>query len=227
MEVAEHILLESDLREVPEPRAARKVHARIAFRSRLRRRSIQLEIIDYYYLAVRSQSHSGPMEYVVDLRFVDLPRVSRHIAWRWILASVLLTGLVYGIMRVGATAPPWWPQHWIAACAALTGAWALATLVAVYRTTVTIRLFSTDGAAKLLEYTAGLGTLRGVRRFIAKVAAHVQLAAAARRNTKGQHLRDAMREHARLKELGVLSEPQYESAKARILGRHAPTARLR
>jgi hypothetical protein len=34
-----------------------------------------------------------------------------------------------------------------------------------------------------------------------------------------------MREHARLKELGVLGEPEYESAKARILGKHSLAAR--
>jgi hypothetical protein len=66
MRIAEHILLESDLREVPNFRAARKVHARIGFRSRLRRRFLQLEIIDYYYLAVRSRSRSTSLEYVLD-----------------------------------------------------------------------------------------------------------------------------------------------------------------
>jgi hypothetical protein len=55
---------------------------------------------------------------------------------------------------------------------------------------------------------------------MAKVAAHVRLAGADRRSTKAAHLRDAMREHSRLKQLGVLREPEYESAKARILGRH-------
>jgi hypothetical protein len=221
MQIAEHILLESDLREVPDLRAARKVHARIAFRSRLRRRCVQLEIIDYYYLSVRSYSRSTSLEYVLDLRFVDTPRVSRHISWRWITASLVLTVLTYALVQLGHASPPWWQRHWLSVCAAVAGAWAVATLVAVYRTTATARLLSTSGAAKLLEFTGGLGTLHGVRRFMAKVAAHVRLAAAARRNTKAAHLRDEMREHARLKDLGVLSEPEYESAKARILGNHS------
>jgi hypothetical protein len=224
MEVAEHILLESDLREVPDPRAPRKVHARIAFRSRLRRRFLQLEIIDYYYLAVRLQSRSSSREYVLDLRFVDTPRLARHVAWRWITAACLLTSLAYGIMQLGHAAPPRWQGHRLAAYATVAGAWAVTILVAVYRTTATVRLFSTDGAAKLLEYTGGLGSLRGVRRFMAKVAAHVRLAAGARRSSNPEHLRDEMREHARLKELGVLSEPEYESAKARILRKHSPAA---
>jgi len=222
--VAEHILLESDFREVPDLRAPRKLHARIAFHSRLRRRSMQLEIIDYYYLAVRSQSRSGSLEYVLDLRFVEAPRMSRHISWRWITASLLLAGVAYAILHFGRAPAPWWQRHWLSVCAAVIGACAAATLVAVYRTTATIRLFSTDGAARLLEYTGGLGALRGVRGFTAKVAAHVRLAAAARRGTRAEHLRDEMREHARLRELGVLSEPEYESAKARILGKHSPAA---
>jgi hypothetical protein len=222
---AEHILLESDFREVPDAHAARKVHARIAFRSRLRWRSLQLEIFDYYYLSVRSQSRSSRLDYVLDLRFVGVPQVSRHVAWRWITASLLLMGVAYGILKFGHSAPPWWQRNWLFACAALAGAWAVATLLAIYRTTDTVRLFSTGGAAKLLEYTGGIGTLRDVRGFMAKVAAHIRLAAAARRSTSAKHLRDELREHARLKTLGALSEPEYESAKACILGKHSRPAR--
>jgi hypothetical protein len=58
MPTTEHILLESDSRPVPDLRDARRVHARIEFRSPLRRRVLQLEIIDYYYLSIRSHSRS-------------------------------------------------------------------------------------------------------------------------------------------------------------------------
>ena len=223
--VAEHILLESDVCEVPDLRAARKVHARIAFRSRLRGRITQLEIIDYYYLSVRSYSRTGSLEYVLDLRFVDTPRVSRHISWRWITASVLLTALTYAILQLGPLAPQWWQRYTLPLCAAVMGAWAVATLLAVYRTTETVRLFSCVGAARLLDCTGGLGTVRGLRRFMAKVTAHIRLAAEARRTTQAANLRDEMREHARLKQIGVLGEAEYEPAKARILGRHSPAPR--
>ena len=227
MSSVEHILLESDFRQVPDLRDARKVHARIAFRSRPRRRFVQLEIIDYYYLSVRSQSRAAKLEYVLDLRFVDTPHVSRHISWRWIKASasLLLTSLAFGLMKLGPSAPQRLHRYWLIVCAAVIGAWTVTTFLAVYRTTETVRLFSTDGAVRLLECTGRLGTLRDVRRFMAKIAAHVQLAAAARRSRKAAHLRDAMREHLRLRDLGVLSEPAYESAKARILGKHSPAMR--
>lgn len=221
--VAEHILLESDLREVPVRGSARKVHAGVAFRSRLRRRSLQLEIIDYYYLCVRCCSRSTRLEYVLDLRFVGTPQLTRHISWRWITAAMLLAMLLaYGIATPDVPTLPRWQRHWFEVYGAIVGAWVVVTLVAAWRTTTTVRLISTDGAATLLEYTSGLGTLRGVRRFMAKVAAHIRLAAAARRGTRAAHLRDAMREHARLRELGALSGPQYESAKTHILGQHSP-----
>jgi hypothetical protein len=226
MPIAEHILLESDFHQVPDLRAARKVHARITFRSRLRGRFTQLEIIDYYYLSVRAYSRSSRLEYVLDLRFAATPRVSRHIAWRWITASLLLLALTCGIMQLGSLAPQWWQRFSLPLCAALTGTWAVATLLAAYRTTETVVLLSSVGAARLLDCTGGLGTVRGLRRFMAKVAAHVQLAAAARGTTRAAQLRDEMREHVRLKHIGVLRDPEYESAKARILGRHSAGSKI-
>jgi hypothetical protein len=74
----------------------------------------------------------------------------------------------------------------------------------------------------LLEFTGGLGTFRVARLFIAKLSAHIRLAAGARRRTKTEHLRDEMREHLRLKEIGVLSAEEYEQSKARILKQHSP-----
>ena len=225
MPTTEHVLLESDFRQVPDLRDARSVHARIEFRSRLRRRVLQLEIIDYYYLSVRSHSRSILLEYVLDLRFVDAPRRLRHIAWRWLTFSLLLMTLALGIAsRTDSSAIPWWQHHWLAVCVTVIAVWACATLVGVYRTTETVSLFSTDGAAKLLECTGGLGTFQVFRGFMAKLAAHIRLASAARRRTKAEHLRDEMREHLRLKEIGVLSAEEYETAKARILDQHSHAA---
>jgi len=223
MPTTEHILLESDFRHVPDVRAARRVHARIEFRSRLRRRVLQLEIIDYYYLSVRSYSGAILLEYVLDLRFVDAPRRLRHIAWRWITFSLLLIALALGIAsRIGSSATPWWQHDWLPVCVTVTVVWAFATLVGVYRTTEIVSLFSTYGAARLLECTGGLGTFRVFRGFMAKLAAHILLASAARRRTKAEHLRDEMREHLRLKENGVLTAGEYETAKVRILRQHSP-----
>ena len=222
MPKTEHILLESDTREVPDLRDARTVHSRIEFRSRLRRRVLQLEIIDYYYLSVRSRSRTGMLEYVLDLRFVDAPRRYRHISWRWITFSLVFAVLAVGIAsRIDLSAMRWWQRNWLPVSGTLIGVWAIATFVAVYRTSETFSLLSMHGAARLLECSGGLGTFRVFRPFMAPLAAHIRLAAGARRHTKAEHLRDEMREHLRLKEIGALSLGEYEKAKARILGQHS------
>jgi len=218
----EHILLESEVREVPVLRDARLVHARIEFRSRLRRRILQLEIIDYYYLSVRLRSRAMLLDYVLDLRFLGAPQRLRHIAWRWIAFALVFMALALGIAwRISLSTTPWWLHDWLTPCVAAFGVWALAALVAAYRTTETVTLVSHNGAASLLDCTGGLGTFRVFRHFMAKLTAHIQLAARARRSTKAEHLRDEMREHVRLKEIGVLSAGEYEKAKVRILAQHS------
>lgn len=223
MPPAEHIVLESDVREVPDLRAVRRVHADLEVRSRLRRCVLQLRVIDYYYLAVRSRSPSAELEYVLDLRFVaGLPQLSRHVASRWITGALGLLVVTLGMGAwIGSSAMPWWRHEALGACAAVTGCWALTTLIAAYRTTETVRLLSTHGQARLLEFTGGLGTQRAVRRFMPKLAAHLRLAASARRATRAEQLRDEMREHQRLRKLGVLGTADYEASKARILAQHA------
>jgi len=216
MTATEHILLESDLREVPELRDARKSHGRIALRSRLRRHVLYLEIIDYYYLSVRSHTGARALEFSLDLRFARAPQFSRHIAWRWMAASLALIVVPTAIALAIRTS---------AVSLAVAALWAGTTFVCLYRTTETIRLISTCGAARLLEFTGGPGTFRALRPFVAKLMAHLRLASAARRPTKAEHLRDEMREHQRLRELGVLSVSDYEASKARILGQHAPARR--
>ena len=225
MSKTEHILLESDDREVPDRRAARKVHAHLIFRSRLRRRTFALDIIDYHFLAVRiSRAQSVVSEYVLDLRFGDPAlRRSRHIAWRWITATGVLAMLLAAtVWRIGSSSVPWWHHDWLPVCATMFGLTACAGLVSVYRTTENLTLQSVHGQARLLECTGGLGTLRAIRPFTAKLAAHIQISIGARRGSKAEHLRDEMREHFRLKEGGVLAEEEYAVSKMRILGTHAP-----
>src|SRR5678816_2325294 len=116
MRATEHILLESDEREVPALRTARAIHARLHVRSRLRRRTIDLALIDYFYLSVRTCRSSGAVsQYVLDLRFVDpAPQQSRHIPSRWITATVALTALTLAVAWwIGSSSTVWWRHSWL------------------------------------------------------------------------------------------------------------------
>jgi hypothetical protein len=223
MAASEHILLESDERKVPHPRCSRKVHARIQLQSRLRRGSLQLELIDYYYLVVRSyRSHSVASEYTLDLRFADSSlAMSRHFASRWFMAALLLGVLAGAIaFRIASSAAP---AGWLVACGIVSAMAVAAAIVCVYRTTETIAMYSAHGRAKLFQFTSGFGAQKGFRLFTNKLAAHIKLAIAARRPMRSEHLRDEMREHFRLRETGVLSVEEYEASKARILAEHPPS----
>jgi len=224
MRATEHILLESDAREVPQLRTARKVHSRLRIRSWLPRRAIELTLLDYYYLSVRTwQSRRTVSQYVLDLRFADPGlRLSRHVAWRWMIASVVLATLAVAIASwISSSSTTWWRHDWLPLFGGLAGLAACTALVSIYRTTQTLALFSVNGQARLLAFTGRLGTFRAVRRFSQQLAAHLQISVAARRSSKAEHLRDEMREHFRLKDAGVLSEQEYEVSKGRILGRHS------
>jgi hypothetical protein len=221
-QTSEHILLEAEERAVPAWDRARITHAAWQRRSRLRLHRLELAIIDYYYLAVRTRRSGSRHEYVLDLRCVERSmRARRHIAWKWLLATLALASIAaFGTRAVlAAAALHGWP-HRLLLCAAAFGSTAGAGLVCAWRTTETLSLRSLHGGVTLLEFTGGLGTLRSSRTFARKLAAHIQLALADRKSRRAEFLRDEMREHFRLREAGVLSQEQYEASKARILAAH-------
>ena len=224
MLATEHILLESDERTVPELRFARKIHSRLQLNSTVRRRATELALIDYYYLSVQTRRPGRPMsKYVLDLRFADPQlRLSKHIAWRWMMASAVLSTLAAGVASwIFASSSPWWQHDWLPVLGTLSALALGAGFVGFYRTTMTLSVFSVNGQARLLELTGGVGTFRAIRRFDKALTAHVRASIRARRRSRAEHLRDEMREHLRLKEAGVLSQEEYEISKRRILARHA------
>ncbi len=91
----EHILLESDERDVPTLETARRIHARISLPGGSWRPSLELALIDYFYLSVRTtRARSAGSRYVVDLRFVDpAPGLSRRLPWSWIAAGAVFLAL--------------------------------------------------------------------------------------------------------------------------------------
>jgi hypothetical protein len=219
----EYVVLESEEEHaVPQPHKPRRRHARVDIPDRFRRRVLTLTIIDYFYLTVRvHRSQSVLAEYVLDLRFVDPSvRRSRHIATRWLVATLVLVALAVAIgLRVQGSAAP---GNWLVACLIASALAVAAGFVCAYRTTETVAVFSIHGRARLFEHTGMLGMSRALRPFLIKLSAHMRIAAAARRPSKALHLRDEMREHARLHETGVLSKLEYEAGKVRILAEHAP-----
>jgi hypothetical protein len=226
MSGVEHILLESDERDVPTLETARRVHARIALPAGRWKPALELALIDYYYLSVRTaRSRDAGHCYVLDLRFVDpAARLGRRVPWPWIgVGAVFLSAAYLGAREIAASSVPWWRHEWLPATSVFLAAAAAALCVAAHRVAETLTLFSAHGRAKLMCHAGGLGTLRAFRRFLPRLEAHLRIACARRRGG-AEHLRDEMREHFRLRQAGALTEAEYEAAKRRILSTHGHSA---
>jgi hypothetical protein len=222
----EHILLESDERDVPTLESARRIHARIVLPGDRWRPALELTLIDYFFLSVRT-ARARKARYVVDLRHADpAVRLARQVPRSWIaVAAAFLLLAVLGVRGIAESSTPWWQHELLSATVAFFAVAAAAVYAAVHRIAETVTLSSTYGRAKLLSHAGGPGTLRAFRMFLPRLEAHLRIAGA-RRRAGAEHLRDEMREHFRLKEAGALTEAEYEAAKRRILATHglAPAA---
>jgi hypothetical protein len=222
---AEHISLESadDLLAPLARQPRRKVRSSYKLRSPVRGYETEVAILDEHYVAVRSvRPHVQPTQYELDLRFVNARPVRvRRIAWFWL-------SLTAGFALLGAAAL-WslWPvagENWrnpILLTALVTMAASLAAaFMFIRRTTESLEFVSVHGGITLVGVTGGIGSARAGRRFFVELIKNINAAKAARQQQRAQFLRDEMREHSRLRDLGAISAEQYEASKARILGAH-------
>jgi hypothetical protein len=221
---AEHVYIESDVSEIPDPRKVRNVQASLRLSSRWRGCSTSLDVFEKRFLAVRSKRPRAALKhYALDLRFVNpTPERQRHVPWKCLRTAAGLVLLSLGVWWwMKQSALPFSENPWLPAWALIVSATACTALLSAYRMTETITFSSVHGRARLFDIVGGLGAFHAARAFEAELSAHIQRAAAIRGATRAQQLRDEMREHYRLQQHGVLTMPEYEESKARILQQHA------
>lgn len=204
-------------------RALRKVRCDYALASKLRGCVTKLALLEDHFLSVQMvRLDSEPKKYEFDLRFANAkPVIVRHIAWFWMAIGISLASL-------GAAAL-WllWPQtpaDWIdpVPLTALAAFLAAAGSVVMFlrRTTESLEFCSVHGQVTLVSVTGAIGSTHDGKRFFIELIKSIGAAKAARPQPAHQFLRDEMREHHRLRELGALTEAQYEASKSRILAAH-------
>jgi hypothetical protein len=124
-----------------------------------------------------------------------------------------------GLLATWTDAGRWSSPIFLAALVMLLAS-AGATILCLRRTLESLEFVSMHGGATLISAVGGIGSARTGKRFFVELIKSINAAKAARPQERPQLLRDEMREHHRLRELGVLSEQQYEQSKARILASH-------
>jgi hypothetical protein len=221
---AEHVLIESDVSEVPDPRRVRNIQASLKVLSRWRGCQTTLDIFEKRFIAIHSKRPRASLKhYALDLRFIDpTPERRRHIPWRCLQVTAVLALLAAGAWwSMNRATLPFHENPWLPAWALIVCATVFTGLLSIYRMTETMTFRSVHGRVRLFDIVGGLGAFHAVREFEAQLKAYIQKAIGTRRATHAQDLRDEMREHYRLQQHGVLSMPEYEESKARILQQHA------
>lgn len=223
---AEHISIESghdDSFATQKKRPHRKTRVSYTLASKLRGCVTQLALLEDHFLSVQlARPDSEPKKYDFDLRFATAkPVIVRYIAWFWIALAASLALLASGALWM------LWPQSaagWLNP-APITAAVALlaavgSVLMFLRRTTESLEFISVHGGVTLVSVTGAIGSAREGKKFFVELIKSINAAKAARPQPPQQFLRDEMREHHRLRELGVLTEEQYETSKSRILAAH-------
>jgi hypothetical protein len=221
---AEHIHIEAEPDAVAAPAILRrrKVRASYALKSRLRGCETEVEIHDDHFAAVRIvRPDAEPRKYEVDLRFADpRPVRVRSIAWFWLTLggclALLATG---GFWAAWGSNAAWSGPVLLTALITLLAAGG-AMILFVRRTVESLEFVSVHGGATLVSVVGGIGSARAGKDFFIELIRSINAAKAERRQELPQFLRDEMREHHRLRELGVISDEQYQHSKARILASH-------
>ncbi len=220
----EHIHIEAEPGTVAAPPALRrrKVRSSYTLKSRLRGCETEIAILDDHYIAVRTvRPDAQQRKYEVDLRFANpKPVLVRSISWFWLgLCACLLLLAAGGLWFTWSDAARWSSPIFLTALAALAAA-SGTTIMFLRRTVESLEFVTMHGGATLVSVTGGIGSARSGKRFFIDLIKSINAAKAQRRQERPQLLRDEMREHHRLRELGVLTEQQYEQSKARILASH-------
>jgi hypothetical protein len=222
---AEHISIESEPDVVLSGGTQRRRGIRCSYSlsSRLRGCQTELSISEDYYLSVHSVRPNQPaLRYEVDLRFASPKPVRvRRVSWFW-LALALTLGILGGgaLWLLPARAQSaWLDPIFLTAIFTLLAAAAAAYLF-LRRTSEALEFTSMHGGATLVSVIGGIGSARSGKRFFVELIKSINAAKITRPQQLGQLLRDEMREHHRLRELGILSQEQYEQSKARILSAH-------
>lgn len=218
----EHVELESEPSLAVDPKKAKAVAGPFAINDSLRSCATRLTFLEGHLLDVRARRRKQSLGYWLDLRFVaPEPVVIRQVAWRSLqvaLAFVLLAVASYFAPAVFGQ--PGWSSVALPATVILATATVCTLALAWHRTRETLQFRSLHGGAPLFEITAGLGLRRQAQVFEAEFVRRIEQARQEWGQPRTHHLRDEMREHHRLHQLGILSTQHYEAGKRAILGAH-------
>lgn len=216
MQQAEHIYIASEDSANPAT-AARTLRETVVLRNPIRHAGAELALFEEGFLKVTAL-HKGNADepFFLDLRFIDpVPKLERVIAVRWLLAALgcgTVAALAGFLMRFDAL-------HLFAAIA-LGGAalgTAITLYVGLYLSHERTRFCTLHGRVAVLELIANFGAVKKYRALVPTLSHAIEEAAERIGVDTAAYLRAEMREHYRLRGIGVLDTDECAKGTGRIL----------
>lgn len=198
----------------PEPR---EIDDEVEIRDRLRGRITRVRLYAEGWADIETERRGRrSTHHRIDLKFLDAaPERSRHCPVRLLKAASILAAVTALLALPAAVG---WLRD-ITLTAAILGALATLSLLAVvfYSTQEKIVFHTLHGRADAIHFGAGLGTMRRFHKLVPKLIAAIARAADAAPEDTMVYLRAEMREHYRLRGIGVLTSEQCSESTGRIL----------
>lgn len=189
--------------------------------SKLRGIYRQLSIFNdtHCYQSIKNK-HQRKYKYRLNLAYLDpRPFRSRHVAWRWLYASLALWGVDAGLIFSGLLSDASIIVLGLFICSTVA---ALMTLLAFfYFTHDTIYFRSQFGKIRLMDLMNKNPDNEKFRDFINKLVIQINTSKSASNKNNSQLLAAELQQLRRLKDETVIDEEEYESAKKLIFAHDA------
>jgi hypothetical protein len=212
----EHISIGSE--DVSDPKSASRVREHIELRNRLLHTVTEVTLYEEGVVEIVEQTRGERGDaFRLDLQYLDpIPSIRFTLAKSafWVaLAAAAFSGLATLLAdflpRIGPAAVV------AAVLAAVTAIGAAA--VGVYRSHEIVEFYTLHGRARVLRLVANVGAIKRFRSFVPRLSAAIEESAERIVHDASAYLRAEMREHYRLRGVGVLSRDACADGTGRIL----------
>ena len=173
------------------------------------------------YQAIKNK-HKRKYKYRVDLLFLD-PRAfrERKIAWNWLYGSIGLTFIGVVMIYLGWFADFFTPSaYYEISLIVVISAMLISLLMFMHNSYDKIIFKSQYGRVKFIEIINGYPDKKTFRKFIGRFMMQIKNEKSKKNYSPSKFLTRELQELRRLKNEEVISEEEYQSGKALILGKH-------
>lgn len=214
---AEHIYIEDVFADADDQ--PRTVSSQARIRNRIRGVVTELTFYEEGFLGIREAAPKKILkDHTLELRFVDPdPVMHRHVARNCFLSSA--STALAAIGAYFALPLTSYAGYSFAATTVLTTAAAVAFMLTLYRSHLTVQFVTTSGRAEVLRLVGNVGCIRRVRRATRAIRSAISRAGDESGVHDVRYLRAEMQAHYRLLEKGVISQEECSDGTAQILAK--------